>query len=118
MAMTVSPLRALLYIKANYPEPVFLAAMHHLFEQFWTPPHANLTKDDVLRGVLAGVEDGKGSKVFGEAEVESIMKGREETKDVLKKETEKAVELGAFGAPWIWAVNAEGKGEAFFGSDR
>lgn len=25
---------------------------------------------------------------------------------------------GAFGCPWFWVTNREGKGEPFFGSDR
>ncbi|KAI9905021.1 hypothetical protein N3K66_001550 [Trichothecium roseum] len=119
MAMTASPLRALLFVKANFPAPVFLAAMHHLFESFWAPPHANLTVDEVLREALAGVRlPSGGGPVFGAGEVGAIMDGREAMKGVLRAETERAVELGAFGAPWIWAVNADGKGEAFFGSDR
>lgn len=119
MAMTASPLRALLHVKANFPAPVFLAAMHHLFESFWAPPHANLTKDEVLREALAGVRlPSGGGPVFGEGEVGAIMEGREAMKGLLRAETERAVELGAFGAPWTWAVDADGKGEAFFGSDR
>jgi 2-hydroxychromene-2-carboxylate isomerase len=27
-------------------------------------------------------------------------------------------EQGAFGCPWYWVTNKEGKGEPFFGSDR
>lgn len=30
----------------------------------------------------------------------------------------KVLELGAFGAPWMWVKNGEGKEEPFFGSDR
>ncbi|THC94500.1 hypothetical protein EYZ11_006023 [Aspergillus tanneri] len=33
--------------------------------------------------------------------------------------TDKVVkEMGAFGCPWFWVTNGEGKGEPFFGSDR
>jgi 2-hydroxychromene-2-carboxylate isomerase len=42
-----------------------------------------------------------------------------ETKETLKKVTERAVTAyGAFGAPWIVVDTADGKTHAFFGSDR
>lgn len=121
MALTTSPLRALIFIKAHYPEATFLSAMHWLFERFWTPPHANLTVDANLEAALAAATETPegGRRLFSAEDVQRIMAGREEAKGALKATTAKAVEqLGAFGAPWIWATNAEGKGEAFFGSDR
>ncbi|GKT88374.1 LOW QUALITY PROTEIN: DSBA-like thioredoxin domain-containing protein [Colletotrichum tofieldiae] len=42
----------------------------------------------------------------------------QEIKDSVKAKTQEAIERGAFGAPWFWVVNDEGKGEPFFGSDR
>lgn len=41
-----------------------------------------------------------------------------EWKDKLLENTSKALELGAFGAPWMWVQNKDGKEEPFFGSDR
>ena len=41
-----------------------------------------------------------------------------EWKDKLLANTQKALDLGAFGAPWFWVRNGEGKEEPFFGSDR
>lgn len=41
-----------------------------------------------------------------------------EWKDKLLANTQKALDLGAFGAPWMWVRNGEGKEEPFFGSDR
>ena len=32
--------------------------------------------------------------------------------------TQKVLDQGAFGAPWMWVRNEEGKEEPFFGSDR
>lgn len=41
-----------------------------------------------------------------------------EWKDKLLANTQEALDQGAFGAPWFWVRNAEGKEEPFFGSDR
>ncbi|GMF76318.1 unnamed protein product [Aspergillus oryzae] len=59
--------------------------------------------------------------VFSAQEVEKIITaaGTPEVKAELAATTERVVkELGAFGCPWFWVVNGEGKGEPFFGSDR
>lgn len=118
MAMTVSPLRALHYIKANFPRSKFLDVTETLFQNMWTPPHVNLTKDGELVGVLAKATDAQGRLLFTENEVKDIMSSRPQMKDVLREKTEEAVKLGAFGAPWLWVTNGEGQAEAFFGSDR
>lgn len=120
MSMTISPLRALHFIKANYPTPVFISAFHYMFEQYWTPPHVNLTEDDKLEETLAQATETPegGKKLFTEDDVKKIMEGRKEMKDKVKDVTGEAAEKGAFGAPWLWVTNDEGNGEAFFGSDR
>jgi 2-hydroxychromene-2-carboxylate isomerase len=41
-----------------------------------------------------------------------------EWKDKLLSNTQKVLELGAFGAPWLMVKNDKGKYEPFFGSDR
>lgn len=119
---TISPLRALHYIKANYPQATFLAAFESLFVAFWTPPNVNLIPEENLRAVLQGASEkpGKsdGKKLFTEEEVEKIMQSRGKMKDVLLATTKRAVDLGAFGAPWVWVTNAKGEQEPFFGSDR
>ena len=42
----------------------------------------------------------------------------EEIKKQLTANTEEAVRRGAYGAPWFWVQNGDGKEEPFFGSDR
>lgn len=125
--MTVQPLRAIHYVKAHYPEPVFLAAFHGLLVQFWTPPNRKIADADVLREALGelttdpvrgGGGGGGGKRLFSPAEVDKIMDGRAAFKDSVKKETDEALAKGAFGAPWIWATNVKGESEPFFGSDR
>ncbi|OAA78297.1 glutathione S-transferase kappa 1 [Akanthomyces lecanii RCEF 1005] len=119
-AMTVQPLRAIHYVKAHYPEPVFLAAFHALLVEFWTPPNRKIADADVLREVLGEMTEtvGGSGRLFSPAEVDKIMDGRAAFKDSVKKETDEALAKGAFGAPWIWATNAKGESEPFFGSDR
>ena len=60
------------------------------------------------------------SGLFSESEVKSIMEAttQKEWKDKLLGNTQKALDQGAFGAPWFWVRNGEGKEEPFFGSDR
>jgi pyrimidine deaminase RibD-like protein len=128
VAHTISPLRALHYIKANYPQATFLAAMEACFIAFWTPPNVNLIPEENLRAVLQGATEKPGNsssssssnskKLFSEDEVERIMQSRGSMKDVLLATTKMAVDLGAFGAPWFWVTNDKGEQEPFFGSDR
>lgn len=116
MAMTISPLRALHYIKANYPER-FLPTMSALFQKFWTPPNVNLTQEEnLITTLLEATYEGK--RLFTEVEVEKIMKGRDGMKALLKAKTEEVVNSGAFGAPWFLVTNAKGETRSFFGSDR
>ncbi|PTD09291.1 hypothetical protein HYE67_007054 [Fusarium culmorum] len=122
IAKTISPLRALHYIKENYPEGTFLAAMRFLFHKIWLPPHVNLAEDANLIAALKEATDkldgGSDSKLFSDEDIEKIMKGRESMKERVKEVTGFALKKGAFGAPWLIATNADGKSEAFFGSDR
>lgn len=119
-ALTTSPLRALHFIRANYPRDTFVAAFHFLLDRFWTPPNVDLTQDAELARVLAEATETLegGRRLFSDEQVRAILDARESMKESVKNETGEAVKRGAFGAPWLWATNAQGKGEAFFGSDR
>ncbi|KAK2028191.1 DSBA-like thioredoxin domain-containing protein [Colletotrichum zoysiae] len=124
-SMTVLPLRALHFIKANYPDAAYLTAWHWLLHRFWEPPNADLTKPDTLAAALADAPrqypgDDAGDRLFSDADVGRILEGAatREIKDSVKAKTQEAIDRGAFGAPWFWVVNDEGKGEPFFGSDR
>nr|XP_036586571.1 dsba family oxidoreductase [Colletotrichum truncatum]KAF6797128.1 dsba family oxidoreductase [Colletotrichum truncatum] len=125
-SMTVLPLRALHYIKKNYPFSTYQTTWHWVLHCFWEPPHRNITKPDVLVKVLADAPQqypapqGAVAKLFSEADVKKIMEGAtsQDIKDALKSKTQEAIDRGAFGAPWLWAVNDQGAAEPFFGSDR
>ncbi|KAI1027265.1 hypothetical protein LB504_007712 [Fusarium proliferatum] len=119
IAKTVSPLRALHFIKENYPEPTYLAAIRYLFHKIWLPPHVNLAEDEKLIAALKEATDeldgGSGKKLFSDEDVEKIMNGRESMKERVKDLTGEAVQKGAFGAPWLIVTRDDGKSEAFFG---
>ncbi|KAI8415400.1 hypothetical protein FOFC_05022 [Fusarium oxysporum] len=122
IAKTVSPLRALHFIKENYPESTYLAAIRFLFHKIWLPPHVNLAEDEKLIAALKEATDeldgGSGKKLFSDEDVEKIMNGRESMKERVKDLTGEAVQKGAFGAPWLIVTRDDSKSEAFFGSDR
>ena len=122
VAKTISPLRALHFIKENYSEEIFLGAIRFLFHKIWMPPHVNLAEDANLIAALKEATDeldgGSNKKLFSNEDVEKIMKGRESMKERVKEMTGEAVKKGAFGAPWLMVTNGQGKSEAFFGSDR
>lgn len=80
----------------------------------WTPPQVNITLPEGFRSALVA------TKLFSEKEVDDIVASaqQKEWKDCLLNNTQKVLDQGAFGAPWMWVKNAQGKEEPFFGSDR
>jgi 2-hydroxychromene-2-carboxylate isomerase len=104
----------LCYIKATFPQSTFEQAWLAFFRASWIPPHANLSQQSDLRALL-----GK-CGFFSDAEADAILAAAQEKqwKDRLLENNTKVLELGAFGAPWMWVRNAQGKEEPFFGSDR
>jgi len=104
----------LCYIKANFPRDTFERVWLALFRAMWTPPHVNIAEPEPFRTVL------NDSGLFSAADVDSILAaaGQQQWKDCLLDNTKKVLDLGAFGAPWMWVRNAQGEEEPFFGSDR
>lgn len=72
----------------------------------------DISKPDQMAEALA--------RHFSPDEVKQILTAANtlEYKQKLKDKTNFLVEQGAFGAPWYFVRNAEGKVEPFFGSDR
>lgn len=128
VSRTMLPLRALHYIKASYSLQTYLTTWHYFFHLFWGPPKRNLSEPSELAKALGEVRDGFAGpdtglgthSLFSSKDIECIMKatGEDKWKAELKKTVEEALERGAFGAPWIWVTNDQGKSEPFFGSDR
>jgi len=111
--LSILPQRAMLYIKANYPNTKFEAAFYSLFPALWIPPQSDLSKPANLRNVLL--------QNFTPAQADEIITaaGTPEVKQQLTDITKMVVEKhGAFGCPWYCVTNSQGKAEPFFGSDR
>ena len=74
--------------------------------------HIDISKPENLSQLLSEHFDGQ--------EVKEIMRlmTTKEYKDKLTANTKEALERGAFGAPWFWMKNDQGKEEPLFGSDR
>lgn len=100
------------YIKQTTPESQFETAFQACFETLWKR-QLDISKPEHLSTALRNV--------FPEAQVQGILAeaASPRIKADLAAMTEKVVkEQGAFGCPWFWVRNEEGKEEPFFGSDR
>jgi 2-hydroxychromene-2-carboxylate isomerase len=101
----------MLVVKSRHPretyERVFLDTWRYSFVT-----HVNIQEPAGLAKLLAAH--------FDEAEVKEIMRlaATREFKEKLTADTKKVLDMGAFGAPWFWVTNQQGKGEPVFGSDR
>lgn len=128
--LAVLPLRALHYIKANYPPEAYLTTWHYFFHLFWGPVKRNIGESSELATALSTVPSGfsgpgaghqaSPQPLFAKHDVDGIMKATSEEmwKTKLKATVDEALERGAFGAPWLWVTNKKGDSEPFFGSDR
>ncbi|QSZ34941.1 hypothetical protein DSL72_007803 [Monilinia vaccinii-corymbosi] len=112
--VTLLPQRALCFIKSQYAQETFEETWQRIFDALWVPPQKNITIPERFREFLSGLG------TFDVKQVEEIMEQATEKqwKDKLLENTTDALKKGAFGAPWLWVRNGEGKEEAFFGSDR
>ncbi|KAF2022204.1 glutathione S-transferase kappa 1 [Aaosphaeria arxii CBS 175.79] len=108
--LSLLPQRALIYIKSQHPD-LFIQAFRDLFVEMWEKG-VDVSKPELLAKTF--------SQHFSKSEVENIIKGANspEYKQALNDNTKQALDRGAFGCPWFWVKNSEGKEEPFFGSDR
>jgi len=110
--LSVLPQRAMIYIKDHYKDK-FETTFYSLYHALWVPPQSDLSKPANLHALL--------QKNFSSVQANEIIAGagtpqyKQKLIDITKKVVE---EQGAFGCPWYWVTNKEGKGEPFFGSDR
>ncbi|KAK2070646.1 hypothetical protein P8C59_005123 [Phyllachora maydis] len=131
VSRTVIPLRALHYIRREYPRETFETTVHYLFHRFWGPESLDLTLRESVVGALAAVPAGfdaaqaqkparSARLLFTAQEVHVIVRAAssQNMKDALTATTQEALGRGAFGCPWLWVTNAAGESEPFFGSDR
>lgn len=111
------PQRAMCYVKAHFSVDRYETAYNSLWTALWNAEPGSDELFDVSKPDILGRFLGK---TFSEAEVQAIVKGSSapEAKATLTANTQKAVELGAYGAPFMMVRNGAGLQEPFFGSDR
>lgn len=107
------PQRALTYIKKTHPKEKLESAFQSCFDTMWNG-HLDISKPENLATAL--------EKTFpSNSEVAAIISAASSPpiKAELATTTERVIkEQGAFGCPWFWVMNGEGRAEPFFGSDR
>ncbi|KAI0816454.1 hypothetical protein GGR55DRAFT_674655 [Xylaria sp. FL0064] len=138
---TVVPMRAVTYIKSAFPAEVFTTAFGYLFHAFWTLQKYPISPP-VLEEVLSEIPkhfhlecfnspyssvppnpsnppSSSSEKLFAPEQVTQILHAisTEEVKNALKARVDEALARGAFGGPWLWVTDAQGRSEPFFGSD-
>ncbi|KAI2789139.1 hypothetical protein POX_e07167 [Penicillium oxalicum] len=106
------PQRCMIYIKRNFPRERFETVILALSEWMYYKG-IDISKPENLAKLLQEHQ-------YTDPEIQAILGAAKqpEYKDALASNTQKALDHGAFGAPWFWIRNKEGKEEPFFGSDR
>ena len=101
----------MVFTKATFPAPLYERAFSELWIGMWEQG-LDVSKPELLAEVLA--------RHFSDDDVKRILEAANtpEWKKKLLDNTQRALDKGAFGAPWLWVRNAEGVEEPFFGSDR
>lgn len=108
----IQPQRCLIYIKNNHSRELFEKTFLSLSEWMYQK-NIDVSKPENLAELLR-------SHGFSDEDIKKILAAAStpEYKQALTDNTQKALDLGAYGAPWFWVRNSEGKEEPFFGSDR
>ncbi|KAJ5525729.1 HCCA isomerase/glutathione S-transferase kappa [Penicillium frequentans] len=110
--LSIMPQRCLIYIKNNHSRELFEKTFLSLSEWMYQK-NVDVSKPENLAKLLQ-------SHGFSDEDIKKILAAAStpEYKQALTDNTQKALDLGAYGAPWFWVRNSEGKEEPFFGSDR
>ncbi|EXJ61327.1 uncharacterized protein A1O5_11885 [Cladophialophora psammophila CBS 110553] len=106
--LSLFPVRVATWVKDHYPPEKFEATFPAFSTAYWSKGINIATPEGIIKA-LEGI--------FPEEEIKEIMK-----KAVTPENKQRVIDLtmgaGAFGAPWIVAVNSEGQRRAWFGNDR
>ncbi|KAF7715985.1 Uncharacterized protein PECH_004590 [Penicillium ucsense] len=110
--LTIMPQRCMIYIKRHFPRERFETTLLSLTEWIFYKS-IDISKPENLAKLLQ-------SQQYSDSEIQAILEAAKdpEYKGALTFNTQKALDLGAFGAPWFWVRNQAGAEEPFFGSDR
>ncbi|USP82486.1 hypothetical protein yc1106_09760 [Curvularia clavata] len=108
--LSLLPQRALCYVKEAHPEH-FVNIFLDIFTAMWKH-QKDVSKPEILAEVLQ-------QRLNGD-QVQDVMAkaGSAPYKQRLNDNTKEALDRGAFGCPWFFVRNSQGKEEPFFGSDR
>jgi 2-hydroxychromene-2-carboxylate isomerase len=102
----------MIYIKSRFPREKFETTFLTLWEWMFYK-NIDISKPEKLAELFQ-------SNGYSDSEIKEILAAASspEFKQALTANTQTALDKGAYGAPWFWVRNAEGKEEPFFGSDR
>lgn len=106
-ALTIKAQRCLTVLYTKGDQKALEESARSLWLAYWGGGNEDITSDEVIRRVLG--------RVLPVNMLQTVMDGSQtpETKKILEDNTNEALKLGAFGAPFF-----ECNGEVFFGSDR
>ncbi|KAJ8116856.1 hypothetical protein OPT61_g1803 [Boeremia exigua] len=102
------PVRVARYVKDKYPAEKFEKTFLGLVSGYWSKG-IDISKPEGLVKALDGV--------FSAGEMEEVIKNSL-TPENKKRVVDTTMGVGAFGAPWIVAVNSKGERRDWFGNDR
>jgi glutathione S-transferase kappa 1 len=95
-------------VKDNYEAEKFEATFQALVSGYWGRGINVSTTEGIIKAL-----DG----IFTSKELEEILKNSVKPENK-KRVIEQTMSAGAFGAPWIVALDSEGKKKSWFGNDR
>ena len=101
----------MVYVKEHYHQEQYEEAFSTLWK-YLSEHHVDISKPENMSKALR--------EHFLDEAVREILEAASTApcKQALTDNTRKAIELGAFGAPFFWVCNKKGEEEPFFGSDR
>ena len=105
---STQPVRVATWIKDHYPPEKFEATFPALASGYWSKGLNISTPEGIIQAL-----DG----IFPPDELKEILM-QAVTPENKKRVVEQTMGAGAFGAPWIVALNGDGQKKAWFGNDR
>jgi len=96
------------YVKDHYPAEKFEETFLGLVSGYWSKSINISTPEGILKAL-----DG----VFPAEDLKEIMR-KALTSENKKRVVDTTMSVGAFGAPWITAINMDGERRDWFGNDR
>lgn len=112
--LTLTAMRAMAYLNANYEQAHVVKAFDALYQSFWVEGNGGVAKADGEKGFGVVLKEALPKEVLEDVMANFASKT---AKDALVANTDKAFDDGAFGLPWLQCENAQGKKQSFWGFD-